>query len=73
MPSLDKTFINQALEFSSFERASLAEQLLLSLDLPDTEIDSIWAKEAEARIDAFENGKAETVSITEVFGKYDNL
>ena len=71
MSSLDENFINQALELSSFERASLAEQLLLSLDLPDTEIDSIWAKEAEARIDAFENGKGDTVSITEVFGKYD--
>lgn len=70
MSDLNKAFINQALDLSSLERASLAEQLLLSLDLPDTEIDTIWAKETEARIDAFENGEAESVSINEVFGKY---
>lgn len=70
MSDLNKAFINQALELSSLERASLAEQLLLSLDLPDTEIDTIWAKETEARIDAFENGETESVSINEVFGKY---
>jgi len=34
----------------------MAEQLLLSLDRPNTEIDKIWAKEAEARID----GKRQT-------------
>ena len=38
---------------------------------PNQEIDTIWAKEAEARIDAHENGELETVSIADVFGKYD--
>jgi hypothetical protein len=46
------------------------EKLLFSLDSPDTNIDAIWAKEADARIEAYDRGEIETVSATEVFDKY---
>ena len=73
MGDLVKAVINQALDLSSLERALVAEQLLLSLDQPDTEIDGLWAKEAEARIDALERGELHKVSTDAVFGKYKSL
>ena len=71
MSDAAKILIDQALELPSAERAIVAEQLLLSLDRPDPEIDAVWAAEAEERIDAYEQGTFEVVSVSEVFGKYD--
>ena len=66
-----KSIINQALELSAMERVIIAEQLLLSLDSPAAEIDTIWADEAEARIRAYERGDLQAVSVNEVFAKYE--
>ena len=66
-----KILIDQALELSAAERAIVAEQILLSLDRPDKEIDAIWATEAEERIDAYEQGAIEAAPVNEVLGKYD--
>lgn len=66
-----KKVLSEALHLSAAERAALAEALLSSLDKPDPEIDEIWAREAEARIDEVERGEAETVSAEEVFAKYE--
>ena len=71
MSDAAKSIINQALELSAVERAIVAEQLLLSLDRPDPKIDAIWVSETEERLDAFEQGEIEAVSINEVFGKYE--
>ncbi|MES1933381.1 addiction module protein [Salinisphaera shabanensis T35B1] len=49
----------------------MVEELLSSLDRPDPELDELWAKEAEARIDAAERGEMKSVSASQVFGKYD--
>lgn len=68
MSESTKSVINQALELSSYERAVIAEQLLYSLDCPDSEIDEIWAKEAEARLDGLQQGKLKKVSANSVFG-----
>jgi len=65
--------LKEALHLSAAERAAVAESLLSSLDQPDLAIDQLWAKEAEARIDAADRGEMETVSAEEVFAKYDNL
>jgi putative addiction module component (TIGR02574 family) len=64
------SILNQALELSASERVDFVEKLLFSLDSPDTNIDAIWAKEADARIEAYDRGEIETVSATEVFYKY---
>jgi putative addiction module component (TIGR02574 family) len=64
------SILNQALELSASERVDFVEKLLFSLDSPDTNIDAIWAKEADARIEAYDRGEIETVSAAEVFDKY---
>ncbi len=59
-----------ALKLPPRSRAKLAEQLLRSLDDPNQkEIDSLWANEAEARVDAFERGEMKTIPAREVFRK----
>jgi len=50
------------------ERAQLAEQILTSLNLGDrSEIDALWAQEAEERLDAFEQGQLKAISAAEGF------
>lgn len=71
MTSEKNSILNQVLKLTSAERAVIAEQLLISLDSPDSRIDALWAKEAEARIDAHDRGEIEAVSVDQVFGKYD--
>ena len=70
MEKPSKIILNQALELPASERAILAEQLLMSLDLADSKIDELWASEAESRIGEFEKGNIKTKSAQEVFGKY---
>jgi putative addiction module component (TIGR02574 family) len=70
MEKPSKVILNQALELPANERAVLAEQLLMSLDLADSKVDEMWASEAESRIDEYENGNINTKSAQEVFGKY---
>jgi len=62
--------LDQALELNATERANVAEKLLFSLDSPDSEIDALWAKEADSRIEAYNKGELETVSSEDVFSKY---
>ena len=71
MKNAFKSLASQVLELSPAERAKLAEQLLCSLEQGDTKMDAMWADEAEVRIDAFERGEIEAVSINDVFEKYD--
>jgi putative addiction module component (TIGR02574 family) len=65
----DKVF-NEALSLPSDARMSLVEKLLASLNLPtDTEIDRLWAEEAEKRVSQIDRGEVELVSGEEVFAK----
>jgi hypothetical protein len=64
-----KILIEQALELPALERAVMAEQLLLSLNQPDPEIDAIWAAEAEYRLTAYQIGEAEAVSSSDILRK----
>ena len=52
------------------EKAELIDQLLSSIDKPDREIDQLWAKEAECRINAYERGQIKAVSLEKVLEKY---
>ncbi len=70
MTASANTILNQALKLSSSERAEVVEKLISSLDAPDAIIDSIWAKEADTRIEAFERGEIENISAEKVFEKY---
>ncbi|MES9855362.1 MAG: addiction module protein [Sedimenticola sp.] len=62
--------IDQALELSASERATIAEKLLFSLDRPDSKIDALWAKEADSRVEAYKKGQVETNPAEKVFDKY---
>ena len=57
----------QALLLDAVERAELIEALFRSFDRTgDRRVDDHWAKEAEARIDAYEAGKIQTDSAAAV-------
>jgi putative addiction module component (TIGR02574 family) len=48
------------------QNAELIDKLLSSLNKPDKDIDELWAKETESRIDAHERGRIKAVSLERV-------
>jgi len=52
--ALPNEILQEALTLKPSQKAELVDKLLSSLDKPDTEIDELWAIEAESRIDAYE-------------------
>jgi putative addiction module component (TIGR02574 family) len=62
--------LKEALNLRPAEKAELIDKLLSSLDNPDKEIDALWAKEAEARIEAYDHGKIKALTLEEVLEKY---
>ena len=62
----------QALNLPPKERAELAERLFSSLDIGQEELDRLWAREAENRIDAFERGDIKAISAKQVFKNISN-
>ncbi|MFB3884705.1 MAG: addiction module protein [Thermodesulfobacteriota bacterium] len=62
--------LKEALTLKPAEKAELIDRLLSSLDKPDAEIDELWAKEAESRIDAYERGEIKAVGLDKVLEKY---
>lgn len=69
MPTAETVF-KEASTLDPFERARLIDKLIDSLDRPDKEIDELWAKEVENRIDAYEMGKIKAVTLKEALEKY---
>jgi len=58
----------QALALPLEERAELIEQLLATFQGPtDPALDRLWIAEAHDRLDAYDRGEMETVSVEEVF------
>jgi hypothetical protein len=53
MPGRENLF-KEALTLRPSKKAQLIDKLLSSLDKADKEIDELWAKEAEGRIDAYD-------------------
>ena len=62
--------LKEAISLRPSEQAKLVDQLISFLDKPDSELDKLWAEEAESRLDAFKNGKLKFVSLEEVLAKY---
>lgn len=60
--------LEKALRLPPEERFVIVEGLLKSLDVPDPDLDLIWADEAERRLEAYRNGKLSAIPIEEVFG-----
>jgi len=65
-----KEILKDALTLKPAEKAELVNKLLSSLDKPDRDIEQLWAKEAESRIDAFEQGKLKAITLEMVLKKY---
>jgi len=67
-----KQILKRALSLSPIERAELIEKLFHSFEFSDRKsIDSLWADEAEKRIDAFEKGSLPAISAKKVFKKIE--
>ncbi len=69
MTTTDNIF-KETLTLRPSEKAQLIDKLISCLDKPDKEIDELWAKEAEDRIDAYDQGKLKAVSLEKVLQKY---
>jgi hypothetical protein len=60
--------LKDALSMTAAERIALVELLLSSLDSPNSkEIDFLWGRESEDRIQAFENGEIQSIAAKDVF------
>jgi len=59
--------LQEALQLNPQERYIVVESLLKSLDIPDESIDTIWANEAEKRLQNYRENRVETISFEEVF------
>lgn len=62
--------ISAAMELNLEERARLAGTLLLSLGEPsESEVERLWLKEAERRLQEFREGKVKGIPAEEVFNR----
>lgn len=72
MDSQAQQILQEALRLSPMERAELVEGILASFVFPARKaIDESWAKEAEDRIDAYENGEIQSRTAAEVFARIE--
>ncbi len=68
MSASSEQILKEALALPPQERAELVEQLLATFQSPpDPNIDDMWAREAEDRLDAYDRGELKAVSAEEVF------
>lgn len=66
--------LHAALRLSPAERASLAQQLLTSLeDLKAEELDELWADEAERRLREYRSGRGSATDAENVHSKARQL
>lgn len=59
--------LQEALQLNPQERYKVVETLLESLDVPDENIDTIWADEAQKRLEDYRTNKVQAISFEEVF------
>ena len=70
MTQVNSNIVEDALSLSMNERVELVEKLLESLDTPNAELNAIWAKESDARIEAYESKQLTSKPLSEVLSKY---
>jgi len=54
----------------AIEKIKLVDEILSSLNQPNPKMDEIWAKEAEDRLKAYNDGSISSISAQKVFDKY---
>jgi putative addiction module component (TIGR02574 family) len=65
-----ESILKEASTLSPSEKAQLIDRLISTLDKSDKEIDELWAREAEDRIDAYDQGKIKAIYLEKVLQKY---
>jgi len=70
MANTAKQLSAEACMLPPVERIELVDNILASLDKPDSEIDALWVKEAEDRLSAWRSGEIEAVDLDQVLAKY---
>ena len=61
--------IQEAINLKPQEKYLIIESLILSLNVPDKDIEKIWIEESQKRLDEYKNGNLKTLSFEEVFNK----
>ena len=61
--------IQQAIDLKPQERYLVIESLIQSLNEPDKNIENLWIKESQKRLNSYNDGALQTVSFEEVFEK----
>ena len=65
-----ENIIKQTSQLSANEKIELIDALLATVDKPDAAIDALWAKEAEDRLAAYQNGEIQALNLNQVLAKY---
>ncbi len=60
--------LEKALKLRPEERFVVVEGLLRSLDVPDRELDQVWAEEAVRRLKAYRAGELKSIPMEDIFG-----
>jgi putative addiction module component (TIGR02574 family) len=72
MPKHAESILAEALELPPVERAELVESILSSFEFQSRKaIDTLWAQEAEERIDAFDRGEMAAIPAKDVFAEIE--
>ena len=72
MSANTEQILQQVLALPLEERAELIERLLATFQTPpDPALDQLWATEAHDRLDAYDRGELDAVSVDEVFDQRD--
>ena len=66
MTNSARQMLQQAMQLSAPDRATLVEGLIASLDKPDNTLDTLWLKEAEDRMNIYRAGELAAVDADEV-------
>jgi len=69
MSVVEEIFLDVS-SLKSLDKLQLVEKILTSLNPIDKNIETIWATEAEDRLEAYDQGLLSTVSAKDVFEKY---
>ncbi len=62
--------LKEVISLRPLDQAKLVDKLMAYLDVPDPELDKLWAEEAESRLNALKKGKLKTVTLESVLLKY---
>lgn len=71
MPIAVQRLLEQALELSPADRATLADMLLAGLESTDPRIDALRLRDARERLAAYEADEPETIPVEDFFAETD--